>query len=294
MKKSVFRLIKYYTAGVLMLISTFAFSQKIKVKTLTRMPDALIETSGLTAGTDNSVWTHNDSGGEPLLYKVNSEGIITRSVYIEKAHNVDWEDLANDYRGFVYIADIGNNINCRKDLCIYKISHPDSVLSDTITPEIIRFAYPNQSAFPPTENEQNFDAEALVAYPDSLFIFTKNRTKPYSRYTYIYGLKNEAGQQVAKLCDSLYLDKTRRYWSWVTGATRHPYQDEVILISHRKAWIIQDFRHKRILKRSKISGIYSQKEAICFDVNRNIWISNEKFKCLKSKLKLGQLKHKRK
>jgi len=267
-------------------------AQKIQVKTVAKLPKQLWESSGLVSGVNNSVWTHNDSGGQAVLYKLDSVGSIVRQVHISGVENADWEDLANDYNGFVYIADIGNNCNCRKNLKIYKIPHPDSLNVDSIAPTIISYSYEDQKEFPPKESQLNFDAESLIAYNDSIFIFTKNWTKPYSKYTYVYALPNVVGEHIATLKDSIYLKRTHRYKSWITSASRHPNKDLVVLLSHKKAWLISNFRlrNKFDVRRTKVTGIYSQKEAIAFDMNGNIWISNEKFKFLKSKLKKGSLK----
>ncbi len=264
-------------------------AQKIKIKTMTLLPEIIWETSGIISGVNSTIWTHNDSGGKTILYQIDTNGVIFRKLFVKGVKNVDWEDLANDYQGYIYIADIGNNRNNRKNLQIFKIPHPDSIKSDSINPEIIRFSYENQKGFPPKESELNFDAEALIAYKDSLFIFTKNRTKPYSKYTYVYAIPNKPGKQIAILKDSIFLPHTHKLHSWVTSATRSPKKNLVILISHKKAWIIKNFRNKnnRVLINTKISGIYSQKEAITFDLYGNIWITNEKYKFLRSKLKRG-------
>ena len=277
----------------LTLFSASIYSQKIRAKTVCRLPEILWESSGLIAGTDSCVWTHNDSGGKAMLYKLNTEGKVIRRLYISKVKNTDWEDLANDYLGNVYIADIGNNRNNRKNLRILKIPHPDSLKTDTVAPQIINFVYENQTQFPPSESQLNFDAEALIAYQDSLFLFTKNRTKPYSKYTYVYAIANQEGEQLAVLKDSIYLSHTHRLHSWVTGATRHPNRDLVVLISHKKAWLINGFRtaQRKTLIDTKISGMYSQKEAVCFDIDQNLWISNERYYFLKSKLKESSFKN---
>ncbi len=264
-------------------------AQKIKVKTQCLLPQSLIESSGMVSGKAHTVWTHNDSGGKACLYQLTEHGSIIRTLVLEGVVNTDWEDMANDYKGFVYIADMGNNLNDRKRLSILKIPHPDSLSADTVKPEIIEWVYPNQTAFPPQTSDLNFDAEALVAYEDSLFIFTKNRTRPYTKYTYVYAIKNEKGVQKAVLTDRIYLKRTHKYRSWVTGAARHPVSGDVVLISHKKAWIIKDFRQQRTVIPSRISGIYSQKEAVAFDTDANIWISNEKFKFLRAKLKKGNI-----
>ena len=36
-----------------------------------------------------------------------------------KLKNVDWEDLTQDDKGYIYIADTGNNNNKRRELDIY-------------------------------------------------------------------------------------------------------------------------------------------------------------------------------
>lgn len=280
---------------VLVFLQFLGWSQKkIKVKSLALLPPELFESSGMVAGKDTTVWMHNDSGGDPVLYQLSESAEITRTVRLLNVRNVDWEDMANDYAGHVYIADIGNNNNSRTNLSILKIPHPDSLLVDSVLPEIIYFRYENQTRFPPALDQMHFDAEALIAYEDSLFVFTKNRSKPYSKYTYVYGLANKAGQQIAVLRDSLYLDKTKKYFSWVTAGTRSPNQDFVVLLSHKKAWLIKNFRASKAIQiiPTKVSGLFSQKEALAFDLNENLWISNEKFKLLRAKLKKGRISKK--
>ncbi|MBN2668364.1 MAG: hypothetical protein JXR60_03960 [Bacteroidales bacterium] len=261
-------------------------AQNIEPDFKTKLPIELFESSGLAVGLNNTVWTHNDSGGEAILYQLDSMARVIRKVKILNATNSDWEDLANDFEGHLYIADIGNNGNKKPNFIIYKIAHPDSIKEDSITAEIISFRYENQYSYPPTPDKMNFDAEAMIAYHDSLFIFTKNRTHPYSKKTYIYALANEAGEQTAILYDSLYLAHTHRYRSWVTGAARDPMNDRIVLLSHKKIWWLSDFRKSksRIAEKGKIKGIYSQKEGIALTNDGDAWISNERFKFLKAKL----------
>ncbi|WP_240743145.1 hypothetical protein, partial [Ilyomonas limi] len=87
----------------------------------TNLNTKLNETSGLLWW-NNQVWTHNDSGGEPALYAVDSStGKIIRKVTVSNATNIDWEDLAQD-DNYIYIGDFGNNAQGnRNDLKIYKV-----------------------------------------------------------------------------------------------------------------------------------------------------------------------------
>jgi hypothetical protein len=115
--------------------------------------------------------------------------------------NRDWEDLASDTKGYLYIGDFGNNLNRRRDLCIFKY-HPETGVTDSIL-----FAYPDQKGFPPaTENERVFDCEAMIFFRDSLYLFTKGRFNG-RHFTKEYVLPAQPGRYVAQLRDSAYLRK---------------------------------------------------------------------------------------
>ena len=53
-------------------------------------------------------WVHNDSGNAPLLFAVRSDGRIVRRFRLG-VPNLDWEDIAIDDQGHLYLGDIGNN-----------------------------------------------------------------------------------------------------------------------------------------------------------------------------------------
>lgn len=151
-----------------------SFSAQRLFKNVPLKSPALDETSGLLLY-NNVVITHNDSGGNPDLYEVNPEtGSVSRTVVVQDATNIDWEDITQDQH-FIYVGDIGNNEGNRKDLKIYKISKADyNDGDDTVTPEIIRYYYEDQTDFKSRVNNNNWDAEALISYNDQLLIFTKN------------------------------------------------------------------------------------------------------------------------
>jgi len=141
---------------------------------LAALQDSLRETSGLVYFNQKLI-THNDSGGEPALYEIDStSGKIIRTVTIGNATNVDWEDICIDSTYF-YIGDFGSD-GSRRDLKIYRlpISSYLTTSDDTVTADIIHFSYEDQTDFTPAQFNTNFDAEALIASPDSLYIFTKN------------------------------------------------------------------------------------------------------------------------
>jgi hypothetical protein len=124
---------------------------------------------------------HNDSGDLPRLFAVDFSGTLLREVHIEGAQNVDWEDIAADDAGRLYIGDFGNNRNTRKDLVIYVIDEPDPRADSTqsaLTVPVQRripFHFPEQRAFP-DPGERNFDCEALFWDAGSLYLLTKHRS----------------------------------------------------------------------------------------------------------------------
>ena len=61
------------------------------------LPKEINETSGLEIINNNFV-THNDSGGDPVVYEFNQNGVIINRYNINgdsgyNLENVDWEDL---------------------------------------------------------------------------------------------------------------------------------------------------------------------------------------------------------
>lgn len=150
----------------------------------------IAEPSGLAASRINTgvFWTHNDSGDAATLYAVTADGQVLARYLVERAGAIDWEAITVGDDGYLYVGDIGNNVNDRRDLVVYRVAEPtvepvapgggprDGTLS---VDRAIPFHYPEQDAFPPTA--RNFDAEALfwARHPDTgqgtLYLLTKHR-----------------------------------------------------------------------------------------------------------------------
>ena len=151
---------------------SFIQSQITDFKTKFELPKEVNETSGLLFF-DGKIITHNDSGDSANLYEIDSlSGNLLRTIQINNATNVDWEDIAED-ENHIYIGDFGNNNGNRKDLKIYKILKSDFKNSNSVSAEEITFFYEDQNNFN-NSNNHNFDAEAFVIYENSILIFTKN------------------------------------------------------------------------------------------------------------------------
>lgn len=69
-------------------------------------------------------WVHNDSGNPPTLFAIRKDGSIVRSYPVEAA-NIDWEDIAIDDQGHLYLGDIGNNGGRLPLRMVYMLDEPD-------------------------------------------------------------------------------------------------------------------------------------------------------------------------
>jgi hypothetical protein len=87
---------------------------------------AICEASGIVASRryPGIFWVHNDSGNPPALFAVKRDGTLVRE-YTVGAPNIDWEDIAIDDAGHLYLGDIGNNGGLLPIRSIYRIDEPD-------------------------------------------------------------------------------------------------------------------------------------------------------------------------
>ncbi len=108
----------------------------------------LTESSGLAFSRRNvdRVWTHNDSGDQPILYCFDLGGRSTGRVELP-VQPVDWEDMAafSDH-GIprLLVADCGDNGKARKSISLHLIDEPDpdAVTKATFVQSII-VTFPN-------------------------------------------------------------------------------------------------------------------------------------------------------
>lgn len=142
-------------------------------------------------------WSHNDSGDEARIFALDSTGASIRPAWMEgdeglrvlEAANHDWEDLALDDAGNLILADVGNNSNARRDLCLYVVPEPDPRRLEAVRPVTrIQVAWPDQTEFPAPD--MNRDCEAVFFARGAVHLLTKHRT---DRLTRLYRLDPPAG-----------------------------------------------------------------------------------------------------
>ena len=234
------------------------------------LPSVVDECSSLDWNGSSSFWTHNDGYGDNHLYRVSSTGSLQQTITIAGAINDDWEDLAHDAnRDHMFIGDFGNNQFDRTNLRIYKIPYPNSSTT-TVTPEVIEFTFSDQTSFP--AGWMNFDVEAFLHFNGRLYLFTKADGAAVG-YTKMYSLSQNAGPHVAQLVDSFYTnDRT-------TGADISPDGSAIVLISNSHVHIFKNFSGSDFFggdhTQLNISGSWTQKEAVAFTSNNEIYLADE-------------------
>lgn len=254
------------------------FSQNLSLNLSGLLPNELKETSGLAITPGGKFWSHNDSGNGPNLYEVSSGGGLLRTLFIENTQNKDWEDLAIDDQGRIYIGDFGNNSNNRQDLAIYRINNPDQLTADTTLADTISFSYANQRTFPPHTSEWNFDCEAFFWFQDSLYLFTKNRTNPFNGYTNMYRIPAETGTHSAILVDSFFTGLGLKEQYWIAAADISPDGKRMILLGYDRLWLFHCYAGTDFfgggVREMRLGGL-TQKEAVAFLNETELYITDE-------------------
>lgn len=242
--------------------------------------DDISESSGIEKSDryTDTYWTLNDSGDRARIFALHSSGKIIKpqsigeyhGIEIEGATNEDWEDLALDGRGNMYIADFGNNLSIRDDLTIYVISEPDP--KKTLKTQVlrkIRFRYPDQVEFPP--DNFNFDAEALFWDGVYLNLLTKHRSDTLTKL-YRFDQTDPATVNVLTLVDSFDVQ------GMVTAADVSNDGSLLAVLTYNYLWLFELSKKLggRLLsgKKFRFPIMAGQCEGVCF-AGENIIITNE-------------------
>lgn len=238
----------------------------------------ITQASGLAPDPNGvSLWTHNDQGNPTkILYKIlpasgNQQVTIQKEVTIDHVTNLDWEDLALDDSGHMYVCQIGKNCNANSDpeecptrfvFKIHKVSvaalnHPDS---SAVTPVTYYFTYPLTGY--DVNNCDGDDtvfvnSEAAVWHNGAIYLFTKNIWSKSTHncggwiegYTYYFKLDLVEGSTMDNPLTAVYMGKfnmkirpddiANEYQ--VTAAAIHPVSHILCLTTYGRIWQFRDF-----------------------------------------------------
>ena len=244
---------------------------------ITALPAHLNEASALLFH-QHQPWIALDSGNPNTLFRVDTQsGQVLQEVVLTNAANVDWEALAMDDT-WVYVGDVGNNAGHRTDLCIYRF--PIQALaegSEEVVVDTIRFHYADQWDHTPAPDATNWDAEALLAMGDSLFLFTKNWL---NGRTHLYALPATPGVHTAVRRAEFDTQ------GLITDAAYDPTTGGICLLGHSAndmapfIWLLNGYTGHHFFggacQRYPLNLVALQAEAIAFSEPFSLWMANER------------------
>lgn len=218
------------------------------VSSLLPLPPEIPESSGLVFGVEhpNLLWTMNDSGGAPELFALDRAGRLVGRVRVAGARNVDWEDMAqgacptstpgrpsnpaglaeSHERSCLYVADVGDNLEVRDVLTIYRVPEPNpwDLSTELATGFPLRFPHGPR------------DVEAIFLLPgEQLYLVTKGRNHPVEVYRYPGSLR--ADELVTLEWVQNLTERVPRGAGLVTGGSATPAGDRVALRSYASLFL---------------------------------------------------------
>lgn len=154
------------------------------------LPDRVSESSGVAVSRryPGVLWTHNDSGHDPLIFAVDSTGALEGTFDVRGAGARDWEDIAlgpcpgagDRSAGCLYLADTGNNTGGRDQVSIWIVREPrppnghPKRIRKTTRAHRLRIRY---------RVEHPVDVEALAITPEGdAYLISKGRHGPIDAY----------------------------------------------------------------------------------------------------------------
>jgi hypothetical protein len=230
---------------------------------------AVTESSGIAKSRkfENVYWTHNDSGDSARIFAIEATGKLIRVVYISRANNGDWEDIATDNQGQLYIGDFGNNTRRRIDQKVYVIDEPDPRAGDSKRPLNV----PVKAVYPFRFPDGKFDCEAMFILGGRIYIVNK----VYEGKTGLYLMDNPVHAKPNVLKRVSDVDELS-----ITAADADPDGTRVALLSYNHLMVF----NVPPPPASPLSGVRwshptgwahtKQAEAVCFDAG-GLRVTNE-------------------
>lgn len=253
------------------------FTPLYNPKFLSELSNEVSETSGLFFH-NGRLWTHNDSGGKPILYALDTTTFqIVQRITLKNVRNKDWEDVCTDGES-VFVGDFGNNKGNRKNLRIF--TFPLSTIPDegdaSIEVDSILFRFADQTSFKKKTHAHDFDCEAIFATEAHLYLLSKGWKTGTTR---LYQLPKTPGNYVAEVVNGFDSQ------GLITGADYDRENHVLVIVGYMKSiwkpflYIIFDFDEagvklsNRRMEMPQLTG--AQTEGICFFDHGRCYISAE-------------------
>ena len=143
----------------------------LKLESIGRLKhEAIRETSGIVKSRryPGILWVLNDSGNPNTIFAVKLDGSLVAEFRLNVL-NIDWEDIATDDEGHLYIGDIGNNGGLLGRRAVHQIEEPDPSRQPTFK-EPLKVLKSWYYQFP---NQERFDAEGMFVQGQSIRLVGK-------------------------------------------------------------------------------------------------------------------------
>ncbi len=128
----------------------------------------LNEASGLAASHAHPgvLYSHNDSGGEPVIYVMSTSGADLGQLVLTGASNADWEDISMGpcpTGTCIYVGEIGDNNKVNPGpYAVYRVAEP-AMISATVPVGSLEVSYEKFMLRYP--NDEKHNAETLMVHP---------------------------------------------------------------------------------------------------------------------------------
>jgi hypothetical protein len=222
-------------------------------------PD-VIESSGVVASRVHTgvLWTHNDDG-LPQLFAAKESGRLIRTYRLPGVQNRDWEDIALDSAGNLYLFDNTARLNDDNRSFLLVLREPDP-FSDKRVAEVVRIPV----LFP----EAELDTEAIFVWDGKVYFVTKpwDASRPH-----IYRLDDlDHGGELE------YVGKVPVN-AMITGGDIHPNGHLIALSSYRALFIFEGLEEpgRMLQKQPEVSPLNAgQIEGVSW-LGENLVLTNE-------------------
>lgn len=267
------------------------------------------ETSGIEASDrfEDVFWVHNDSGDSARFFAIRPDGEIVAppwasgsngvspqpfaGIRVSNATNIDWEDIAYDGEN-LYLADVGNNANARRDLVVYVVPEPNPELTETTTAQrAIPVSFADQASFPP-QGTRAFDCEAVFYLRGALWFLTKHRSgigMPVDA-TALYRLDLRRAHD-HRPNPMRPLQTRTGLGGWVTAADVSPDGRTLAVLTHlpvTSVWLFDlrgagDQLLSKPIRQVRLGNL-GQAEALTFETDTSLLVANEQREIVRVRL----------
>ena len=236
------------------------------------------ESSGLAVSRRKAglLWIANDSGNGPDLYLAGTDGSYQGTLHINRAANIDWEDLDSFFWNgvpWLLVADTGDN-GARRNFCtIYLLpepSIPDSgQIAEAVPAGMIVFRY--------EDGPRDCEAVAVDPASEKILLISK-RTNPPVLYEIPLRLGKSGEIQIAKRIGVVHVERPLEspmvpYGNQPTGLSISPDGSQAAVLTYYGVFL---FRHqngeaweKTFSRKPEMLAPHRQKQAEAITFSRD-------------------------